>query len=412
MKKKVLWALMLCLVLILALALVACGSKTNTGTDNGSTPSGDTGSGGSGGQSGGGSGGSGNQGGGQQGGGGSGGGSGGGGQGGQSLNRTLPTEEAILQVVGTAYFKLAVGNLSGSAVTTVATDGTYYYFANPSVTFGKLINNYAFPYTKQSGRTKYTKMETKNTIPTLIHMGNVGNLFLYAGETISYETEEDVTFIGRPAKKYTVTYTDPGNNAHVQELVIDNATGACLKHDSASAPNDGFTSGSSRESFAATEIEYGTGNTVVSSFLNTYINNIDVFEWDVDYLAQAGLTTAASPANNWEFTSSKFANNSSRDDDYPEWSVYYNYYTADVSGTKDSMETFIQSFYDAGAKYEDTVQKSFDELCSYDTDDNSFYFYGEIASTGYSVLITINNNSVYTNRHWEISVKVYLEETY
>ena len=410
MKKKILVALVLCLVLILSVALVACGSKDTSTSDATPTTQGDGGN--SGGQSGGNSGGS--SGGGQGGDSGSGSGSGsGGGQGGgsQTLTRTLPTETAILEVVGTTSFKIAVGNLSGTAITTVATNGTYYYYADPGEHFGKIIGNKAYPYIKTSQNANYTKINNPLTsVPNMIHMQNVVNLFLYAGETISYETETDVTFIGRAAKKYTATFTDPGNNAYVQEIIIDNLTGACLKHDSGNAPTDSFVNGNSRMSFAVTEIAYGT-DSAISTFLNPYIAKIDVFEWDTALFAQAGLDTSAigNPASNWMLYSSIFEDNKTRDDANPEWEVTYYYYTDDVAGTKDAMEAFIQTFYNAGAKYESGHEKSFSSLCYYDTDDNEFYFNAYEHTTGYAVVISIANNPAYSNRHWQIVVTIILE---
>ena len=399
MKKKILVALVLCLVLILSVALVACGDKGGNTPQQGVTDDGGSSGGQSGGSSGGGQGGG-------SGSGGSGGGQGGGqGGGSQTPTRTLPTEAAILQTVGTTSFKLAVGNLAGDAVTTVATNGTYYYFANPSVTFGKIIGDFAYPYTKQSGKTKYTKMESRNGIPDLIHMGNVGNLFLYAGQTISYDTEEAVTFINRAAKKYTVTYFDPGNNAHVQELIIDDATGACLKHDAASSPTDGFVGGNSKTSFAATEIAYGT-NSAISAFLNPLIANIDVYEWDTAYLTQAGLSTAvSSPATAWQFQSSKFANNADRTSEEPNWTAVY-YYTDDRDGTESSISSFVESFYTAGANMDDNgVEKTYDNLCSYDVDDHSYYL-SSYTSDGYLVLVSADYQIHLNPTRWIITVQI------
>ena len=105
MKKKILVALVLCLVLILSVSLVACGSKDTSTPDATPTTQGDGGN--SGGSSGGDSG------------SGSGGGQGGQGGGSQTSTKTLPTETAILQTIGTTSFKLAVGDLSGTAVTTI-----------------------------------------------------------------------------------------------------------------------------------------------------------------------------------------------------------------------------------------------------------------------------------------------------
>lgn len=399
MKKKILVALVLCLVLILSVSLVACGSKDTSTPDATPTTQGDGGN--SGGSSGGGnSGGSGDDS-----GSGSGGGQGGQGGGSQTSTKTLPTETAILQTIGTTSFKLAVGNLSGTAVTTVATNGTYYYYANPGVTFGKIIGDYVYPYSKQSGKTNYTKMESRNTAPDLIHM--VADLFLYAGQTISYETEEAVTFIGRAAKKYTVTYTDPGNNAHVQELIIDDTTGACLKHDSASSPTDGFVGGNQKTSFAAVEIAYGT-DSAIATFLNQFISKIDVFEWETNYFTQAGLTSTAivSPTSTWVLSESKWANNADRTSEEPDWSATYYYFTDDRDGTESTISNFVQSFYAAGANKNDSgVEKTYDQLCSYDVDDHSYYL-SSYTNNGYLVMVSADHQTSLSPNRWIITVEI------
>ena len=408
MKKKILIALVLCLVLILSVALVACGSKDTSTPDATPTTQGDGGN--SGGQSGGNSGGS--SGGGNSGGSGGDSGSGsGGGQGGGShtLTRTLPTETAILEVVGTTSFKISVGNLSGTAITTVATNGTYYYYADPGEHFGKIIGNKAYPYIKTSQNAKYTKINNPLTsVPNMIHMQNIANLFLYAGETISYETETDVTFIGRAAKKYTATFIDPGNNAYVQEIIIDNLTGACLKHDSGNAPTDSFVSGNSRMSFAATEIAYGT-DSAISTFLNPYVSKIDVFEWDTALFAQAGLDTSviANPASNWMLYSSVFEDDQTRTDTYPDLTIKYNYYTDDVAGTKNAIKAFIETFYTAGAQKDgDGDQKEFNELCGWSESDRAYDFAGVVQTTSYCIEIVARNSTYFENPHWEIIVEV------
>jgi|GEM_PF-6529522 len=415
MKKKVLWILMLCLVIVLAMALVACGSKTSTSTDNGTeTTTGDQG-GSSGGQSGGGSG---NSGGGQGGGSGSGSGSGGGsgsgssGQsgGGTSNSLTLPTRDAILASIDLSLYKISASNLSGDVVTTVAYDGDYYYHANPNPVFAKLIGDYAYQYGKNSSSNKYTALRSPTTIANILGLGNVGSLFLYAGETITYESMEAITFIGRPAKQYTCTSTDPGNNVHTEILIIDDATGVCLKHDSSYVLTDSFVGGAQRVSFAVTELEYGAGNTVARNFLDTFINNIDVYTWDTVYMTQAGLTAVAAPSSTWTFWSAQFDHNTNRTSVAPDLDTFYHYYTSDVEGTKDAINTFIQSFYNAGAnKDEYGANQTFNDLCYYDTDDSSYDFTG-YTNLGYKVFISARNSSSVTPRNWNIEIQIYIED--
>ena len=393
MKKRLFLILALCLIAALLCTLVACGGKTEgetkAGADVGTNESGNAGSNGTTGE-----------------GGGNGGNAGGNGAG----TKVMASRDSVESAIG-SLFKIAAQSSSGSALTTVASDGTYTYYANPGVVFAKVIGNSAYSYVKQSGSSKYTKMNVPNDVADLLAIGNVGNIFLYAGETISYQTETAVTFLNRPAKKYTYEGTGTGGYASItEEIIIDDATGACLKHVSQGVATDGFTGGAQKASFEVTEFEYGAGNTTARAFLNALIDQVDIYEWDTAFMTEIGLAAVNAP--NWKLSQTRWASGCTRDSEYPWWEADYQYVTDDAAGTTAGVRAVLQAFYNAGAKLdEEGVQKTFDELCWYDAEDNSFSFHAYVVGNPtYEVIIHADYETFLSPHRWTIGIEIGVEE--
>ncbi len=354
MKKNIV-SILLVLVLVMSLVfvLVAC-NNSNDSNNNTQAPATNGDSGNNGGNSGGNSGG-------QQGGGDSG--SGGNNQGGQqgggtgTSSVTFNTAQQIATAIGTT-FKIVATNLSGNAPTTCVSDGTYFYVDNMPARFSKKYGDNNFQYYAQTANNKYIKMYStyydNDPLISVLSTGNLEVLFMYAGQTISYQNMEATTFLSRPAKKYTYVSTNP-NNAQItytEEIIVDDATGACLKHDGSGSSKDSFTNGTVKVSAQVSDFTYGTANaSAVQSFLQPYIEKIDVNEWDTAYLATIGLDDLSAPstANNI-FTSYWYSGDNMRSSEYPDWTVNYHINSASQSLLQDTMQAYLESIYNAGAK--------------------------------------------------------------
>ena len=130
MKKKLVLVIAICLVLALTFTLFACGDKdkgngsgTNTQTQTGNNQG--TGNGGNGGSTTP----SGNEG--EQ----------GGTQDATVFTKTMATRESIMTSIGDTY-KVVAQSPDGQAVTTVASDGTYFYANDPYESFNKKLCSY------------------------------------------------------------------------------------------------------------------------------------------------------------------------------------------------------------------------------------------------------------------------------
>ena len=344
MKKNIISVLLvLVLVMSLVFVLVAC-NNSNDSKNNTQAPTTNGDSGNNGGNSGG-------QQGGQQGGGDQGGGTG-------TSSVTFNTAQQIATAIGTT-FKIVATNLSGNAPTTCVSDGTYYYVDNMPARFLKKYGDNNFQYYAQTANNKYIKMystyyDDADPQISVLSGGNLEVLFMYAGQTISYQNMEATTFLSRPVKKYTYVSTNP-NNAQItytEEIIIDDATGACLKHNGSGSSKDSFTNGTVKVSAQVSDFTYGTANaSTIQSFLQPFIDMIDVSEWDTAYLATIGLDDLSAPstANNI-FTSYWYGANYMRTSEYPDWTVNYHIKSASQALLQDTMQAYLESIYNAGAK--------------------------------------------------------------
>ncbi|MBO4695562.1 MAG: hypothetical protein J5656_06605 [Clostridia bacterium] len=361
MKKNIL-SILLVLVLVMSLVfvLVACNNSNDT-KNNTQTPTTNGDSGNNGGNSGG-----------QQGGGDSGGQQGGGQQGGGTgtSSVTFNTAQQIATAIGTT-FKIVATNLSGNAPTTCVSDGTYFYVDNSYAKFSKKYGDNNFQYYAQTANNKYIKMYStfydNDPLISVLSTGNLEVLFMYAGQTISYQNMEATTFLSRPAKKYTYLSTNPTNAqiTYTEEIIVDDATGACLKHDGSGSSKDSFTNGTVKVSAQVSDFTYGTANaSAIQSFLQPFIDKVDVNEWDTTFLATIGLDDLSAPstADNI-YMSYWYSGDSMRTSTYPDWTVIYTIESASQSLLQDTMLAYLQSVYNAGAKldYNGNVE-TFDNL--------------------------------------------------
>ena len=115
----------------------------------------------------------------------------------------LKSEAEIKAAIGN-IFKVSADSLPSGTPSTSASDGTYHYYTSLVRTgFYKKIGDLFYQYTKQNGSAKYNKLDGPVTGFNVLGRDNVGGLFMYAGEQISYKNKEDVTFLNRPCIRYT-----------------------------------------------------------------------------------------------------------------------------------------------------------------------------------------------------------------
>ena len=420
--KKTIISIILVLVLTISLVfiLAACnnGGKTDTPTNTQTTNTGDNGS------TNNNNGGTTNNGGGDNNGGDSGGQQSGNNNSGtpSTSTITLNTAQQIATAVGTT-FKVTATNLSGQTPTTAASDGTYFYVDDPYARFLKKYSENNYQYYAQQANNKYIKMYSTffadGAEVSVLSAGNLAVLFLYAGQTITYQNVETTTFLSRPVKKYTYVSTNANNPAqtYTEEIIIDDATGACLKHDSNYSPVDSFTNGTSKLSAQVSEFTYGASNaTAVATFLQPFIDKIDVNEWDTAFLATIGLDDLAAPstADNI-YTSYWWSATNMRNSDYPDWFVRYDIHSASQALLQDTMEAYLQSVYNAGAKLDDTGAVDTFANLFYDSsnnDDGSIicldaYVEGH---TDYYVEVECRYFSNVENPYWRVNFEVHRVE--
>ena len=261
---------------------------------------------------------------------------------------TLKSEEEIKTAIG-GIFKVSADSLPGGTPSTSASDGTYHYYTSLVRTgFYKKIGDKFYQYTKQGGSAKYNRLADPVTGLNVIGRDNVGGLFMYAGCEISYKSKENVTFLNRQCTKYLYENNNAMgyNQEFTEEIIIDNITGACFKHEAHGVASDGFTGSGAKENFQITEFVLGND---AQTYVNSLLNNVDVYEWDTAFLTQIGLSNITQP--NFELFESEW-DNSNRTDTEPLWHVQYLNRVSKDEGVNPA-KTIMQAFYNAGAKLDE-----------------------------------------------------------
>lgn len=317
----------------------------------------------------------------------------------------LKTEAEIKAVIG-EVFKISADSLPSGTPSTSASDGTYHYASsNVRTFFYKKIGDKFYQYSKQDGSTKYNKLAGPSTGLNVVGMDNVGGLFMYAGEQISYQTKEDVTFLNRPCTKYNYKGSNAlgYNQEYTEEIIIDNATGACFKHDAHGVATDGFTGSGAKESFQITEFVLGSA---AQTYVTSLLNNVDVYEWDTSFLTQIGLSNVAQP--DLELFESEW-DDSARTDAEPLWHVQYLNRVGKDAGINPA-KAIMQAFYNAGAKLDEdgnTISAYNVAPIFYDNMDdyNSLYFKAYIQ--GYQTLgVKIDAEYINATNYWRIDFDI------
>ena len=261
---------------------------------------------------------------------------------------TLKSEEEIKTAIGD-IFKVSADSLPSGTPSTSASDGIYHYYTSLVRTgFYKKIGDKFYQYTKQGGSAKYNRLADPVTGLNVLGRDNVGGLFMYAGCEISYKSKENVTFLNRPCTKYSYQGDSAlgYNQSYTEEIIIDNATGACFKHEAHGVASDGFTGSSAKENFQITEFVLGND---AQTYVNSLLNNVDVYEWDTAFLTQIGLSNITQP--NFELFESEW-DDSNRTDTEPLWHVQYLNRVSKDEGVNPA-KSIMQAFYNASAKLDE-----------------------------------------------------------
>ncbi len=339
--------------------------------------------------------------------GGNGSGNGQGGNGAQAtLTKELPAASDILSELGTT-FKVSVG--TGDDICTTAANETYNLIKKGGLTtFQMKVGEFMYTYTDLRNN-KYMRIATPNyyqedSLKTPLGTGPVGNIFQFAGETISYQTEEAVTFLGRSAKKYSFTGTNVYGYSYFQEeITIDDETGACLKYYGTGRAGDGFTGGTrNKNNFEVSELAYGEGNAAATRAIREYVEMIDVYPWDTAYMRQVGLSEVSAPSLD-ELWSSSWESRSSRESAEAEWEVIYHFAADTVADRYGECTSLCQAFFNAGANRNDSGKESDYEDLFWENED-SCGFAG--CTLAYEVRVDCEFLARVNPSYWRVTVTI------
>ncbi|MBQ4443944.1 MAG: hypothetical protein II896_04710 [Clostridia bacterium] len=328
----------------------------------------------------------------------------------QVKTQTLPSEQEIRNAIGGSY-KVTVR--SGGEDLVVASDGVYEYsslftYESIKVTIGEK----KYPYTGIKNG-KYRKIGTPVTGGDNLGYSSAGDLFLFAGETVSYHERSAVTFLGRNATKYTYSSGNANgyNVSYAEEIVIDDLTGACLKHEGHGVATDGFTGSSAKENFEIVEFLYGADNAAVQSFVDDLIaEKIDVYAWENTYFSELGLSSVDAPAGELYFSEWEYG--TVRTDEEKIWNAQYRNYDTQENGIA-AINALIQSFYNAGVTLGDETKaplSAWNDPDGYGFDSEnreSIRFYAAIGGNEeYIVTVSCDYITFSGAPYWRIDVEV------
>lgn len=339
------------------------------------------------------------------------------------LTKTLETRDNIQSVIGDNYKIVARGLLDDGSITTVASDGVYFCVVDGLFDYfykkigengnGTYLYPYSYLWNGSYHRIGTPTFTANGGAPTVLGRGTVGKIFQFDGEELTYNTEEAITFLGRPAKKYTFESDNAyGYNMYYhEEVIIDDATGACLRFEGSGRAGNGFT-GSTRDkvNFEVTEFSYGEDNAAVSRYLDGYVAKIDVNEWEEEFIASVGLTNIAEPMGEVYESYWWDSDHNDRNSDYPYWCVEYRLYSDTQEEYQDYVESFLRSFYDGGVKllYSDGEEMEYDDLFNDnggDGDDLNVTGY-IVGNSDYIVYVDAEYVAYSTPHYWKITVEI------
>lgn len=317
----------------------------------------------------------------------------------------MKSEAEIRSAIGTT-FKISADSFPEGTPSTSASDGTYHYATSRVRTgFYKKIGDLFYQYTKENRSAKYNKLASPATGLDVIKRDNVGGLFMFADVEISYKTKESLTFLNRPCTKYYYE-GDTGlgfNQKFTEEIVIDNATGACFKHEAHGTASNGFNGSGAKENFQITEFVIGND---AKTYINSLLENVDVYEWDTAFLTQLGLNNITQPS--MELFESEW-DDSVRTDAEALWHVQYLNRVNKDAGVNPA-KAIMQAFYNAGAKLDEdgnTASAYNVAPIFYDNleDNNSLYFKAYLQGSD-TLGVEIDAEYINATSYWRIDFDI------
>ena len=212
---------------------------------------------------------------------------------------TLKTEAQIRSALGNKYYvdvEIKTGDEEHPDETetfSIVTDGTYLYTTlTEDGVLLKLDGNDYLVYARIAEEENYTEVTRVTPIAeNLYDISAFAYMLAYTG-SFDYTSKRDVTFLNRPAVEYTVEehWAFLGNDAsYTEKMIIDNATGICLKHSAEASANANGEHGSATASFECTKFFTGDDEEITTA-LEAQTSKIAVVAgWDTDFLTHIGL---------------------------------------------------------------------------------------------------------------------------
>ena len=278
---------------------------------------------------------------------------------------TMKTQQEIQEALGEKYYiKYEVTSESSGEENTsetneiiVATNGTYSFSqTGDSKVLLKKVEDVYYIYGQESGKDEYISI---NLYDSTINPLNSANVYMVAaGESISYSSKSDVTFLGRSCTKYSTslgTNSSLGSVNMETEYIIDKSTGACLKYSASASADTTDGNGSGKATFEAKEFKLGND---VDAEIAVETNKIVVKEWDTEFMTSMGLTGIAPIANTQLNGASLYTSEQNK-----EYDIILNM-DGTIEENKTALLAIAESFFNAGAKYDsgEELQASYQDL--------------------------------------------------
>lgn len=342
----------------------------------------------------------------------------------------MNSREEVINLIGDKYliclkvtdsYSGSDGSSSNDTYYYTASDGTYYYWCvnNENGNLYKNDGQYAIVYRYDEDTEKYTDLEY---FPSEINPFGQMLLLFMLNDELEYTTKTTVTFLNRQCTKYEYKNTAiaGGQDATTNETwIVDNETGACMKHELAVSSLSYGASASA--SFEVTQFEIKSQ--AVTTYMNTQIDKICVDKWDIDLFEFFGLSETGNyklglnnmfDATTLEKFQPRSAYVSFEEDEIDEYETeFFVYLTKEQGNTL--ANTIVQNIYGCGAKYNGdgefgSVNPSDESLLFVEDEEGTnvnFWFDGYVGSQcEYKVAIYVEWNAYINGGLWEVTVRV------
>ena len=343
----------------------------------------------------------------------------------------MNSKEEVINLIGDKYliclkvtdsYSGSDGSSSNDTYYYTASDGTYYYWCvdDSNGSLYKKDGQYAIVYRYDEDTNKYTDLEY---FPSELNPFGQMLLLFMLNEELEYTTKTAVTFLNRQCTKYEFKNTAiaAGQDASTNETwIIDNETGACMKHEVAYSSVSYGASASA--AFEVTQFEINSQT--VTTYMKAQTDKICVDKWDVDLFKEIGLSETGNykidlgdmfDASTLEKFQPRSASVSYYDDALDEYRVTFFVYLTKEQG-ETLANTLVQNIYGCGAKYNGdgevgSINPTDESLYVVEEEDGTnvnFWFDGFTGSNcDYKVAIYVEWNAYINGGLWDVTVSAY-----